>query len=88
MRFAPLIFLLAFTAHAETVSFNKHVRPILSDRCFACHGPDAASRKADLRLDLEAAAKTVLSVDDPASSHFLQRLTSTDPDEVMPPPET
>lgn len=88
MRFAPLIFLFAFTAHADTVSFNEHIRPILSDRCFACHGPDAASRKADLRLDLEDAARAVISVDDPANSHLLQRLTSADPDEVMPPPET
>ena len=38
----------------ETIDFNFHVRPILSDRCYACHGPDENARKGDLRLDLEA----------------------------------
>ena len=54
MRLWFTIFVLAVTtAHGaeEPISFNKHIRPILADRCFSCHGPDAANRKAGLRLD-------------------------------------
>ena len=96
MRLAWFALLLAtLAAYAETVSFNEHIRPILSDRCFACHGPDSASRKAGLRLDQEDAAKTALEADGlvpiaegyPNKSHILRRITSQDPDEVMPPPE-
>lgn len=96
MRLASFALLLAtLAAYAETVSFNEHIRPILSDRCFACHGPDSASRKAGLRLDQEDAAKTALEADGlvpiaegyPNKSHILRRITSQDPDEVMPPPE-
>ncbi|MEM7391561.1 MAG: c-type cytochrome domain-containing protein, partial [Verrucomicrobiota bacterium] len=82
-------------ATAETVSFNQHIRPILADRCFSCHGPDSASRRADLRLDQEEQAKAVLKNEGlkaihpghPDKSAILQRITSTDPDEVMPPPD-
>ena len=44
-------------AVAQPVEFNRDIRPILSDRCFACHGPDAGNRKSPLRLDSEAEAK-------------------------------
>lgn len=66
---------------AQTLDYNRDVRALLSDRCFACHGPDEAQRKADLRLDTPAGAAEVL-----ASGELLRRLHSTDPDEVMPPP--
>ena len=49
---------VSLSTSAEEVSFNKDIRPILADRCFSCHGPDSASRKANLRLDLEKDAKT------------------------------
>ncbi|MFM8891653.1 MAG: DUF1549 domain-containing protein, partial [Planctomycetia bacterium] len=78
---------------AGRVDFNRDVRPILSDRCFTCHGPDAEQRQAGLRLDdrrlavavLESGA-TALVPGDPAASAILARITSTDPDTVMPPP--
>ncbi len=81
---------------AYPVSFNDDIRPILADRCFACHGPDSASRKADLRLDQEVFAKAQLDEGglypivpgEPASSAVVQRLKSHDPDDVMPPPES
>jgi hypothetical protein len=78
--------------NANDISFNKHIRPILADRCFSCHGPDSATRKANLRLDLEENAKTALSSGvtavvpgKPEESAVMQRLIHSDPDEVMPP---
>jgi hypothetical protein len=78
----------------ERVDFNYHIKPLLSDRCFACHGPDEKSRKAKLRLDTrEGAFKAltgggvVLKPGDPAGSELIRRVTSTDPEEVMPPPK-
>ena len=61
-----------------SVEFNRDVRPILSDRCFACHGPDRASRKSPLRLDQEESAR-------PALARILERITSTDSARRMPP---
>ena len=80
---------LAVTApDPEQVSFNDHIRPILADRCYACHGPDSVQRKADLRLDQEEAAAAVLVAGKPDDSEILRRLTSDDPDEMMPPPSS
>jgi len=73
--------LLASTASAE-VGYNRDVRPILSDRCFKCHGFDANTRKADLRLDVREAALEVIE-----SGGLMNRLTTADPEEVMPPPK-
>ncbi len=74
---------------AAAVEFNRDIRPILSDHCFACHGPDASKRKADLRLDgREAAVEAgAISAEDPAESDLLTRIGSTDPKTQMPPPE-
>lgn len=66
----------------EVPDFQRDVRPLLADRCFACHGPDAAARKAGLRLDVRSAG--VLEGEAPA---LLARVTSTDPGERMPPPD-
>ena len=75
------------------ISFNKDIRPILSNKCFFCHGPSEKSRKAKLRLDLEEeafkekdgfAAFVRNSLEDSEAWH---RITSDDPDEVMPPPK-
>jgi len=78
----------AYTEAAAPVDFNRQIRPILSDRCFACHGPDANHRKAGLRLDDEASAKAESIVPGkPDESPLIARILSTDPDEQMPPPD-
>ena len=69
---------------AERVDFNRDVRPILSDACFQCHGPDKAKRKGDLRLD-SAEGKKALVPGKPAESELFKRITSTEKDEMMPP---
>lgn len=75
---------------AGKLQFNRDIRPILSDKCFHCHGPDSKNQKADLRLDVrEAAIKDGhIRPGDPESSMILERILSSDPDEVMPPPKS
>ena len=84
-----IVALLLVGLEGEVPDFNRDVRPLLSDRCFACHGPDAAARKAGLRLDLraEAVASGALVPGDVEASEILQRIVHDDPDELMPPPE-
>ncbi|MCH8828406.1 MAG: DUF1549 domain-containing protein [Planctomycetes bacterium] len=76
------------TAKNPTVDFSRAVRPILSGKCFKCHGPDQAARKGELRLDRRDAAKRVLVFDKKSESELLRRITSNDPDERMPPPKS
>lgn len=73
---------------AGDVDFDRDIRPILSDRCYLCHGPDAATREADLRLDLRKDALNVLTPGNPDDSELLRRIMSDDSDEVMPPPSS
>ncbi len=75
---------------AEKLSYNRDVRPILSDTCFKCHGPDKANRKGKLRLDEREAAlaKEAFVPGKPADSELVKRLHQSDPDEVMPPPDS
>ncbi|MCP3696116.1 MAG: DUF1553 domain-containing protein [Planctomycetaceae bacterium] len=69
------------------IEFNRDIRPILSNKCIACHGPDQKQRKAKLRLDTEASAKeSVIVPGDVNSSELVNRITSTDKDLQMPPP--
>jgi mono/diheme cytochrome c family protein len=81
-------------AAEHAVDFNRDIRPILAANCYACHGPDEAERQADLRLDTKAGAladlggHAAISPGKPDDSALLQRITSTDPDAVMPPPDT
>lgn len=77
------------------IDFNQQIRPILSENCFLCHGPDASERKGGLRLDLrEEALKPAKSgaiaivPGHPEKSVLLTRVSHTDPDEIMPPPKT
>ncbi len=82
---------------SDQLSYNFHIRPILSDNCFACHGPDANKREAGLRLDTEEGAYAALK-DNPGAhavvsgdvkaSEVVNRLFSTDENELMPPPES
>ncbi|MEM7783895.1 MAG: DUF1553 domain-containing protein [Planctomycetota bacterium] len=90
----PLLFLgLTFieplqVSAEEQIDFNRDIRPILADKCFQCHGPDEADRAADLRLDEEASAQDFAFVPgDVENSEGWLRIISTDPEEVMPPPE-
>jgi hypothetical protein len=87
-----LAFFIAFTVHPvfadSKVDFNRDIRPILSDRCFHCHGPDESGREAALRFDDEQSAKEFAIVPGDASeSEMLRRIISEDDDERMPPPE-
>jgi len=82
----------AATLPSERVDYNDDVRPILSDRCYSCHGPDQGQRQAGLRLDREsgafgAAASGAVPIvpGEPAESRLLQRVTSSDPARRMPP---
>ena len=72
------------------VQYNRDIRPILFENCFSCHGPDSASRQAELRLDRREVAveKNAIAPGDPDSSEMIRRILSDDPDEHMPPPET
>lgn len=76
------------------IDFNRDIRPILSENCFHCHGPDAQTREGDLRLDVEADAKRdlggyqAIKPGDPASSTVWERVAHDDPDELMPPPKS
>lgn len=76
-------------AAEDRIQFNRDVRPILSDNCFACHGPDASSRQADLRLDLRDAAIEAAAIvpEKPDASSLIERILSEDADSQMPPPE-
>jgi hypothetical protein len=93
--FVPFIItLVTFATGTPTqadneLSFNRDIRPILSDTCFFCHGPDAEHREADLRLDMEEFAKQdAIAPGNASASELIARITSSDPDELMPPPES
>src|SRR4051794_40792892 len=76
------------------LNFTRDVRPILANNCFQCHGPDKVARKADLRLDVREnsgkihGAETVVDAKNLADSEIVRRITSTDPDEHMPPADS
>jgi len=88
-----ITFALATSALAEPIDFSKQIRPILSENCFFCHGPDEKKREAGLRLDDETSSKKsnegVIAVvpGNPEKSALIERIVSKDPDEVMPPPK-
>lgn len=92
--FIALIASSALSADEMPLSFNRDIRPILSDKCFACHGFDAKTRKAGLRLDTEEGAyslKDGVQAIKPGAlqeSEVWHRITHDDEDELMPPPES
>ena len=82
-------------AGQQQVRFNRDIRPILTENCFLCHGPDPGTRKAAMRFDREDGtlrrAKEgghAVVKGDPQNSLLYQRITSADPDQVMPPPKS
>ena len=76
---------------AKTVYYNRDIRPILSENCFACHGPDSASRKADLRLDryddaiASRKGSAAIVPGNPSRSELVARISTVDADDIMPP---
>ena len=83
------------SALGQVVDFESQIKPLLSDRCFACHGPDEKARKADLRLYSREGAFAQLDDDlfvitpgKPQASELYRRITATDPDDLMPPPDS
>jgi hypothetical protein len=96
-QFAGLLIAAAIVAAAqadEQVDFARDIRPMLIDHCYQCHGPDAAHRKAELRLDLPSGATAKLPTGDVAvvpgdlaASELWRRITHLAPEERMPPPE-
>ena len=99
MRFLYYVFSLSVLAFplagaSAQVVFSRDILPILSDKCFVCHGPDEKERKAGLRLDTEVAAKgsrngvRAVVAKDLDASELYQRIISKDPDDQMPPPDS
>ena len=85
----------AYDKLPEKIDFNFHVKPILADRCYTCHGPDNNARKADFRLDTEEGAFNTLATGGHAfvsgnirKSKVIERIASADPEFMMPPPES
>ena len=77
---------VSLSSVVQAVDFSRDIRPLLSDRCFECHGPDEEAREADLRLDLRDEAVSLAIVPgDAKESELLRRLITTDDDEKMPP---
>lgn len=85
-----LVLVTTIVHGADKLKYNKDIRPILSENCFACHGPDSAARKADLRLDRrEDAIKFGAIVAGSAEkSPIIERIYSTEKDKVMPTPKS
>jgi len=96
-RILPLLVILglwrAEAPAAEKVDFNYDIRPLISSKCYQCHGPDEKARKAKLRLDMrddaikEHESGRTIVPGDPLASELMKRITTKDPDEVMPPPK-
>ncbi|MDB4756659.1 DUF1553 domain-containing protein [Mariniblastus sp.] len=76
------------TGPNDNVHFNRDIRPLISDRCFQCHGPDENARESDLRLDQRDLAKKQLQGSSLEEIKLWQRINSDDPDFMMPPPNS
>src|SRR2546426_7460300 len=95
-RFLLALALAALVSGAEanaatnSIQFNRDIRPILSENCFACHGPDKNQRKAKLRLDVREVAieREAIVPGKLADSSLVERISTTNEDDVMPPLKT
>ena len=92
---ASLLGLPARLPGADEIRFSRDILPVLSDHCFACHGPDEKARRSGLRLDTREGAMSpaksgaaAILPKDSAHSELLRRITSPAPDEIMPPPKS
>lgn len=74
-------------AQSPRINFQRDIRPLLSDRCFHCHGPDEKTRQADLRLDQWESASSVIDSTEVDQSKLLERIESHNATQIMPPPE-
>jgi len=84
-----LFYCVAIAAESNPVSFNRDIRPIFSDRCYKCHGPDRKQRQAELRLDVrDVAVGSAIVAGDADASELLARITSDDPETRMPPADS
>src|SRR5262245_48634999 len=78
----------------QRVEFNRDIRPILSDKCYTCHGPDKERRRSKVRFDIESEAKQDLGgrfaivPGDAAKSEMIRRITASEPARLMPPPSS
>src|SRR5437868_2721476 len=98
LKFGLLVVLFSllrgFDWNASAATFSRDILPILSDNCFSCHGPDEKARKAKLRLDTKEGAFRVkddvhvVAPGKSSKSELYRRITSKDPDDVMPPPKS
>ncbi len=84
----PGVLLMQGFCSADEIDFNRDIRPLLSQNCFACHGPDQGKRKGKLRLDTGEGSRKVIVPGDLAASELITRIMSQDPDERMPPDES
>ncbi len=91
----PIFGLVSVSLTADQIDFNRDIRPLLSDNCFRCHGPDEGQRQANYRLDLKRGAFGELEGGgrgivggDVAASKLLERIRSQDPNHQMPPPDS
>jgi len=89
---SPAIMASGTSSDVGAIQFNRDIRPILSDKCFTCHGPDKANRTSSLRFDIEASARADLGggkfaivPGDPAKSEMVRRISSNDESVRMPP---
>lgn len=87
--FACIIWLVGRPTEADdTIEFDRDIKPLLSDRCFKCHGPDSASNESGLRLDNAEGLKSVIQPGSPENSDLFERIIEEDSDFLMPPPDS
>jgi hypothetical protein len=84
MKLLALLGVASVTIYGQQIDFNRQIRPILSDRCFTCHGPDATHRQAGIRFDVEGGAKSAWVAGHAEQSELIRRVTAGDSDRMPP----
>src|SRR5258708_35518883 len=90
LAYRALIGNAAAQTGGKPIEFNRDVRPIITENCFACHGPDKNQRKAKLRLDVREIAldRGAIVPGKPEQSKLIEHIFSKDPEEIIPPPKS